>query len=323
MEINKITSFLEPEWSQYEELFSQAIASPYSLLTQINSHLTANRGKQIRPILSLLSAKIFGTPTPLSVATAAVVEMVHTATLLHDDVADQSDTRRGALTVQKLYSPLASVLLGDFWLARAFQLLMDYQGEAFLCYFARAIREMSEGELFQMEKAMQRNTTITEYNEIISKKTAMLMAAGMVAGAQSAGASVSQCKVIEQMGVCIGIAFQIRDDILDYSPQIDIGKPSGHDLMEGKLTLPLLAAMEKAPLEERTEVHKWIQELSVNPQAICKIIDFVQYNHGIEFAQRAVEQKEQEAKALLLQCPDNAARHCLEEFVVRMSGRNM
>ena len=322
MEPDKVTQFLEPEWTHYQTLFSNAIASPYSLLTQINSYLTINRGKQVRPILSLLSAKMFGAATPLSAVVAAVVEMVHTATLLHDDVADQSDMRRGALTVQKLYSPWVSVLLGDFWLARAFQLLMDHGGESLLCYFASAIRQMSEGELFQVEKATCCNTTMEEYYQIITKKTARLMAAGMVSGARSAGADDVQCAIIEQVGICLGVAFQIRDDILDYSPQIDTGKPSGHDLLEGKITLPLLGALAQAPLEVRTKVEGVVRGLGLNPEHLPHIVDFVREYQGIEFAQKAIEEKEMEAKTLLKQCPDNEARQHLENVVGYLSGRN-
>jgi len=322
MEINNVITYIEPEWTERQKLISSAAASPFPLITQINSYLMDNSGKQIRPILSLLSAKMFGAPTQLSTVVAAVVEMVHTATLLHDDVIDKSDTRRGALTVQKLFSPLSSVLLGDFWLARAFQLLMDNKGESLLCYFARAIHEMSEGELFQMEKAMMRNTTILEYNQIIRKKTAVLVAAGMVSAARTTGATDQQCNVIEDIAIHLGIAFQIRDDILDYSPQLYTGKPSGQDLMEGKLTLPLLAAFEQAPQTELREAEMWIQELPEKPELFTKITDFVHRNKGIEFAQREIEKKESEIKTLLLQCPNNASRHYLEEVATYLSNRN-
>jgi len=321
MEISKITTFLEPEWTRYQQLFFSAIESPYTLLTQINSHITSNRGKQIRPLLALLSAKIFGVPAQLSTVVAAVVEMVHTATLLHDDVADQSDTRRGAQTVQKLYSPLTSVLLGDFWLARAFQLLMDHQGESLLHYFARIIREMSEGELYQMEKAKHFNTTIPDYYQIITKKTATLMAAGMAAGARSAGANDSQCALIEQTGLCLGVAFQIRDDILDYSPQMESGKPFCQDILEGKMTLPLLCALEQAPPQVRKGVEGWMNALETNREVLPNIVDFVNEYHGIDCAQNAIEQKEEEAKALLLQCPESPARQYLFDVAAYLSGR--
>ncbi|MCL2727109.1 MAG: polyprenyl synthetase family protein [Bacteroidales bacterium] len=323
MEINRITTFLEPEWTQYQTLFSTAVASPFSFVTQVNSHLTSSRGKQIRPMLSLLSAKVFGAPTQLTAVVAAVVEMVHTATLLHDDVADQSDTRRGALTVQKLYSPLASVLLGDFWLARAFKLLIDHGGESLLCRYAHAIGEMSEGELFQMEKARHRNTTMEEYHQIITKKTAMLMASCMATGAKSAGATDAQCTLIEQIGLCIGVAFQIRDDILDYAPQTQTGKPGGKDLLEGKMTLPLLCALEQAPAHERQIALEWIQALNSDPQLVVKITDFVKRYRGLHLAQEAVEEKIREAKAMLQHAPDNEARQHLMEVVDYLSGRNV
>ena len=322
METDAITTFLEPDWGACNRYLLDSVESPFLLLTQANDHLLIHRGKQIRPILTLLSAKLCGNPTPLSGVAAAVVEMVHTATLLHDDVADRSDMRRGAVTVQKRFSPSTSVLLGDFWLARAFQLLMDYGGEILLNNFARAIREMSEGELFQMEKAALRNTTIAEYYQIITKKTALLMAAGMTAGAQSAGAHKAQCEVIEQIGVCLGIAFQIRDDILDYSPQMHTGKPSGQDLLEGKMTLPLLGALEQASKEVRREINRGIQELTPDSHHLEKIIDFVAHYRGIEYAQNEVERKTLEANALLSQCPDNPARLHLQEIIASLSERD-
>ena len=321
MEISEIITFLEPEWTHYQQLFFGAIESPYTLLAQINNHLTSNRGKQIRPLLALLSSRVFGAPTQMSTVVAAVTEMVHTATLLHDDVADQSDTRRGALTVQNLYSPLASVLLGDFWLARAFQLLMDHRGESLLPYFARVIREMSEGELFQMEKAKQFNTNIQDYYQIITKKTATLMAVGMAAGARSAGANETQCALIEQTGLCLGVAFQIRDDILDYSPQMNTGKPVGQDLLEGKMTLPLLCAMAQAPVKLHKEVIGWMSALETNRGYFSNIVDFVTEYRGIAFAQKAIEQKEEEAKVFLLQCPESTARQYLFKVAAYLSGR--
>ncbi|MDR2584648.1 MAG: polyprenyl synthetase family protein [Prevotellaceae bacterium] len=322
MEIENIIHFLEPEWSVYNRFLLDSIGSPYLLLTQANEHLLDHRGKQIRPMLTLLAAKLLGTPTSLTCITAAAVEMVHTATLLHDDVADRSDMRRGFVTVQKRFSPSTSVLLGDFWLARAFQLLVDNGGEVLLDNFARAIREMSEGELFQIEKAIQRNTTIDEYFQIITKKTALLIAAGMSAGAQSAGADPSQRAKIEKIGICIGLAFQIRDDILDYSPQLDTGKPTGQDILEGKITLPLLGALEQAPQKIQKEASIWIHEVGSDPSLLDKIFDFVTQYNGIEYAQKVVEEKTQDANYQLLKYPNNSARFHLQEMISYLSKRS-
>ncbi|MCL1974167.1 MAG: polyprenyl synthetase family protein [Bacteroidetes bacterium] len=314
-------SFLEPEWSRYQALLSTAISSPYPLVCQINAHVTASSGKQIRPMLSLLCAKMFGHPTSLSVAVAVVVEMVHTATLLHDDVADQSDTRRGKPTVQKRYSPISSVLLGDFWLARAFQLMMDHKGEHLLCYFADAIREMSEGELFQIQKAAERQTTVEEYEQIIRKKTAVLMASGMTAGARSVAADEASCTLVAQIGLCLGMAFQIRDDIFDYSPQLDTGKPWGRDILEGKITLPLLGALVQASEKGRHQAEKWIGQLPDHPELLPCIFTFINQNQGIAYAQKAVEAKITTAKALLQQCPDTPARNQLALTIDALTGR--
>ena len=322
MEIRKVITFLEPEWTHYQRLIFSAVETSDTLLSQMNNYLTDKRGKQIRPLLSLLSSRLFGESNQMSTVVAAVVEMVHTATLLHDDVADQSDTRRGVLTVQKSYSPLASVLLGDFWLARAFQLLMDYHGESLLHYFAHVIREMSEGELFQMGKAKQFNTTIPEYYQIITKKTATLMAAGMGAGARATGANDQQSALIEKMGIFLGVAFQIRDDILDYSPQLNTGKPCGQDIWEEKMTLPLLYALEQAPLGVRTEVEGWFRKIKTHREIVPKIIDFVTDYRGIKLAQKAIFQNEREAKEQLMQCPESESRRHLWDVVGFLSGRN-
>jgi len=214
------------------------------------------------------------------------------------------------------------VLLGDFWLARAFQLLMDHQGEHLLCYFAGAIREMSEGELFQIEKAVQCHITMVEYGQIIGKKTAALMAAGMAAGARSAGADHASCALIEQIGQCLGAAFQIRDDIFDYSPQLDTGKPWGQDILEGKITLPLLGALEQAPQAERQKAEQWIQDLANHPEYHSQILDFVGRHQGLAFAQKVVEEKTGEAQKILLQCPDSTAGRHLATIINDLSGRS-
>ena len=321
MILDAIKTSLEPLWGEYTRIFTEAIRSPYALLTETNAHVLAHRGKELRPVLTLLSAKMCGTPGLQSCVMAAVTEMFHTATLLHDDVADQSDLRRGAATVRKLISPTASVLLGDFWFSRAFQLLMDHKGEFMLQDYAHAIRGMSEGELFQIEKASRRDTSIKDYFEIITAKTALLITAGMRSGAASVQANPQTLSCIEQIGMEIGVIFQIRDDILDYSPQYDTGKPSCHDLQEGKMTLPLLGALESATPSARRRVRALIKAQPFNSPVRQDILDFVAEYHGIDYAQAVLEKRIQDVVAKLEQLPPSQARSQTIDIVHYLSRR--
>ena len=321
MILDAIKSSLEPLWGEYTRIFTEAIQSPYALLTEANTHLLSHRGKELRPVLTLLSAKMCGTPTLQSCVMAAVTEMFHTATLLHDDVADQSDLRRGAATVRKLISPTASVLMGDFWFSRAFQLLMDHKGELLLKDYAHAIRGMSEGELFQIEKASRRDTSMEDYFEIITAKTALLITAGMRSGAASVQAGPQMLNCIEQIGMKIGVVFQIRDDILDYSPQYNTGKPSCHDLQEGKMTLPLLGALENARPEARLQAYTLIKAQPLNSPVSQDILDFVARHQGVAYAQTVLEKRIQDVLALLEQLPPTQARSQTIDIVQYLSQR--
>jgi Geranylgeranyl pyrophosphate synthase len=323
MILNAIKSSLEPLWGEYTRIFEEAIRSPYALLTETNAHVLTHRGKELRPVLTLLSAKMCGTPNLRSCVMAAVTEMFHTATLLHDDVADQSDLRRGAATVRKLISPTASVLLGDFWFSRAFQLLMDHKGELMLNDYAHAIRGMSEGELFQIEKASQRDTSIEDYFEIITAKTALLIMAGMRSGAASVQASPQMLSHIEQIGKEIGIVFQIRDDILDYSPQYNTGKPSYHDLQEGKMTLPLLGALENASSQARRQAGALIKAQPLNSPVLQGVLDFVAEYGGVEYAQTILEKRIQDVVAKLEQLSPTQARNQTIDIVHYLSRRKI
>ena len=321
MILDAIKTSLEPLWGEYTRIFTEGIASPYALLTEANAHLLAHRGKELRPVLTLLSAKMCGEAGLQSCVMAAVTEMFHTATLLHDDVADRSDWRRGAATVQKLISPSASVLMGDFWFSRAFQLLMDHRGESVLKDYAHAIRGMSEGELFQMEKATQRNTGIKDYFEIITAKTALLIAAGMRSGAWSVQAGPQMLSRIEQIGMEIGVVFQIRDDILDYSPQYNTGKPCCHDLQEGKMTLPLLGALENAGARARGQAGALIKALPLDSPVPREILDFVAEYHGVAYAQAVLEKRIEQVLTLLEQLPPTQARSQTIDIVHYLSQR--
>lgn len=317
--LTSIKQSLSPHWEQFQEIFKTALSSPYALLSAIDGYLLNQPGKQLRPVLTLLAASVFGTPNSLSHAAAASVEMLHTATLLHDDVADNADRRRGAWSVQKVYGAQASILLGDFWFARALQLLLDCNGQNLFHYFAQAIKSLSEGELLQLEKAQTYDITEDEYYTICAAKTASLFQTALLSGASSVW-SASQKKqyyqILESASYHLGMAFQIKDDILDYSPQIDSGKLPYRDILESKITLPLLGAIRQAPPECESQVKEWIrQAVGGSHLALQKVVQVIQDYHGMEYARQVQESHDHQAKEYLSKLPEGLWRDYLLQIV--------
>ena len=315
-DFNKIKLSLHPHWEAFETLFKAALSSSDTLISTIDAYLLNRPGKQLRPVLAILSAYVCGTPGPLTHAVAAVAEMLHTASLLHDDVADNADTRRGGWSVQKLFGAQASILLGDFWFARAFQLLLDYEGRDLLPLYAEAIRGLSEGELFQMEKAQTLDINCEEYYNICAAKTVSLFKAAMVSGTLSIPekeAARHAVPVIEQIAYHMGMAFQISDDMLDYRPEISSGKPAYIDISESKITLPLLGALEQAgDKKNRPLVAEWIrQTVAGSNLALQQIIQFVDTYKGMEYAHRICRQHTDKADELINRLPPSEWRDYL------------
>lgn len=257
MDINNVKKELGTDWSGYQATLVSALCNSNEFVSKINNYLIENAGKQLRPVLSLLSATVCGEPNNTSHCCAAVSEMIHTATLLHDDVADDGNLRRGVPTVKAVFGQAASILAGDYWLAQALDLLTQCGGDVLAC-FTNAVKELSVGELIQMEKAELLDTCKEDYYSIISKKTASLFIAAMKSGAISVGANPERLKAVEKYAYELGVAFQIRDDIFDYTPSMDTGKIAGADIKERKITLPLLCAMEKSSPEEARQIREKI-----------------------------------------------------------------
>lgn len=284
----------------------EALANNNPLLTNINSYLMTNCGKQLRPMLSLLAASACGAITNKNYYCAAVSEMVHTATLLHDDVADDGDMRRGVPTVKSIFGNSASVLAGDYWLSQALKALCEKCNPAVLECFTIALGELSGGELLQMEKASKLNTNKDDYFEIIRCKTSSLFIASMKSAALCNNSDIKYVSSIEKYAYHLGLAFQIRDDIFDYSPNIKSGKNTGADIKERKITLPLLCAMDKAPAEESKDILKEISNIGLSSNSDQEILQeeliinnvnsFVNKYNGITLAQDILE--EQIAKAI-------------------------
>ena len=290
MDFTKIKQLIGSDLINAGETIKESLSSECFLLNDINEYLLNLKGKQIRPVLALLSAKASGKITDLSLHCAIVSEMIHTATLLHDDVADNSDSRRGSPTVKALFSPASSVLTGDFWLAKALSLVSKSNDMRALIFFANAITELAEGELFQLQKASTLDTTEEDYIIIVTKKTSSLFMAAIGSAVYSSGADELTIERMVQYAYHLGIAFQIRDDIFDYMPDLDTGKKAGSDIREKKITLPLIYALANSPQAERQKMIEFISSTASEDDDLpAKTLDFVRQYNGLALAQNVLD----------------------------------
>lgn len=305
MNIESVRDYLGSDWTAVQELMTGVLQSDIALLNATNGAIVAHGGKQLRPMLSLLVSRaclrsadtyVPGqklSPLPeVSKRYAAASELLHNATLLHDDVADDSDMRRGNPTVRSLLGPSASVLVGDFWLVRAIRLILGDSDAAcdphVVRIFSRTLSCLAEGEMLQLQKAQTADTDYEDYLRIIYSKTASLFEAAAVTAAISVNASGVCREAVRDYAVSLGYAFQIKDDILDYCGTDSVGKPLGVDVLEQKITLPLLGAIASAPKHE-AEVRGWVRDVPECPENRAKIVSFVAENHGVEFAEEKLE----------------------------------
>ena len=287
-----IRSTIRPEWEGFESILSDALASRSSFLNKINTYLLDTSGKQLRPLLALVTAKACsGSINQKAIVCAAVSELIHTATLLHDDVVDSSDYRRGKLTVRRLFSSGVSLLLGDYWLTKAIHLLITYACPyEVIGAYSKAIEELAEGEIIQMELADSLAATEDDYMQVIKRKTASLFIASVKGPAIVSGASEEVVSFMEQYAYWLGCSFQIRDDILDYHSSDETGKDSDSDIMERKITMPLLCAMRNSP-EEEGRIRQRMRDITCDPSKVdqdravaAEIREFVLTHGGLDSA---------------------------------------
>ena len=286
-DIKQITESLHPYMKRVELLIDENLKSDIGLLDATNRSLRERPGKMLRPALAILSAAATGGINEDSVRFAAAAELLHNATLLHDDVVDGATQRRGAPTVASLLSGRASVLIGDFWLVKCMQVVLSSRenSDRVIRIFAKTLSDLAEGEILQMEKAWKGDTSQEDYIRIIYCKTASLFEASAVAAAVSAGASESALEAIRNYAINLGLAFQIKDDIFDYaSPEGEIGKPVGIDLLEQKITQPLLCALEKAGPQEEKTIRGMVRSIGENPSLAEKVRAFVLEKDGVSEA---------------------------------------
>ena len=309
------------------------------MLDRINNYVAGHCGKQLRPMLTLLTAKALGSGCDKNVVRiAAASEMLHNATLIHDDVADGSLLRRGVPTAMAKYGADSAVLVGDFWLSRAIDMVIDHPDRRVLKKFGNCLKELAEGEIHQIEKAARLDTTLEDYFEIIRRKTASLFDVAMVSAAYSVGASESDTQAIASYALHYGRAFQIMDDIFDYSPGLSTGKPYGQDIAEKKITLPLLGFIANAPKKVSRDFLKKVKERCPNRSGMtCVIpslvadgpntspptcsgvseiskeaIELVHQYGGIEYAKGFLEKESQAAINALTTLPDSEAKDYLK-----------
>lgn len=284
------------------------------LLDKIMNFIVRRKGKQLRPMFVFLTAGVNGQITEATYRGAALIELLHTATLVHDDVVDDSNYRRGFFSINALWKNKIAVLVGDYLLSRGLLLSIENKDFRLLEIVSNAVREMSEGELLQIEKA--RNLDITEdvYYEIIRQKTASLISSCCGVGAASAGADPETVQRMLTFGEKVGIAFQIKDDLFDYGTA-EIGKPVGIDIKEKKMTLPLIYALQKASWLDKKRIIFMIKNQSNKPRKVQEVIDFVKASGGIEYAIQAMNDYYQEAKEILCTFPDSAYKEALAGLV--------
>ena len=307
---------IEKEMELFEKKFSNSMISKVSLLNKITHYVVNRKGKQMRPMFVFLIAKMNnqGAVNERTYRGASVIELVHTATLVHDDVVDDSDRRRGFFSVNALWKNKIAVLVGDFLLSKGLLLSIDNDDFDLLKIISVAVREMSEGELLQIEKA--RNLDITEaiYFEIIRQKTATLIAACCAMGAKSVHASEDKVEAMRNFGELIGVAFQIKDDLFDYSDQA-IGKPTGIDIKEQKMTLPLIYAINNASSKDKSWLVNSVKNHNKDKHRVKQVIAFVKTNGGLDYAVQQMKDYQQKALGILDTYPSSPYKDSLSLMV--------
>ncbi|HVO73554.1 MAG TPA: polyprenyl synthetase family protein, partial [Ignavibacteriaceae bacterium] len=313
--LSAISLPIKSELDRFEELFKKSMKSKVGLVDLIARYIIRQKGKKIRPLLVLLSAKISGGITERTYRGALLVELLHTATLVHDDVVDNADKRRGFWSVNKVFKNKAAVLMGDYLLSRGLMLAVEGKDYDFLGVITNSVKRMSEGELLQIQKTRKLDIDEETYFKVISDKTASLLETCCEIGAMSATENEIYSSAMRKFGDSIGIAFQIRDDILDYEGKSSlIGKPVGGDIKEKKITLPLIYSLDQVSNGEASKLKKLIKNGN-DKESIRKIIEFVQNHKGIEYALNTANAYSLKAKESLKIFPDSPAKLALEALV--------
>lgn len=305
---------VEGELREFERYFRDAMRSKVRLLDLVTQYVLRTKGKLVRPLLVMLSAKACGGVTRSTFTAGSLVELLHTATLVHDDVVDDALLRRGLFSIQALWKRKVAVLFGDFLLARGLLLALENNDYRLLHIVSDAVRRMSEGELLQLEKTRHLDIDESTYFRIISDKTASLLSACTATGAASAGAPQDVVDVMREFGETLGLAFQIRDDLFDYG-LADVGKPVGLDVQDKKLTLPLIHALENVSSAERRRILRIVGKKRKSKEELRLVADFAESNGGIAYSRDRMFSLADQARGLLSHLPPSSAREALDGLV--------
>jgi octaprenyl-diphosphate synthase len=316
VKLDDVSRPIDSELERFRREFKDAMTSEVGLLDKIASHILKQKGKQIRPMLVMLSANIVGGINDSTYRAAALVELLHTATLIHDDVVDTADMRRGIPAINALWKNKVAVLMGDYLLSRGLLLALKNEDHRFLAIISDAVKRMSEGELLQIEKTRSLDIDETTYFKIISDKTASLISTSCEIGAASATADRDAQQKLRECGEAIGIAFQIRDDILDYLGKSDkTGKPIGGDIKEKKITLPLIHALGKTTTAKREAIVTILKSDRKRALFSKEVLDFAVQHNGIEYAEKVALGYVETARAALAPFPESESKSALLKLI--------
>jgi octaprenyl-diphosphate synthase len=312
--IKSIQAPIAEPMKAFEGKFRKFMKTKVMLLDKIMNYIVQRKGKQMRPMFVFLTAGCVGEITEKTYRGAALIELLHTATLVHDDVVDDSNYRRGFFSINAIWKNKIAVLVGDYLLSKGLLLSVENQDFDLLTSVSTAVREMAEGELLQIEKARKLDITEDVYFDIIRKKTATLISACCAVGVQSTNADEQLVELARSFGEKVGIAFQIKDDLFDYG-DAEIGKPLGIDIKEKKMTLPLIFALQNTDRSTKKRIIHTIKHESENPQKVQEVIQFVKSTGGLAYANERMNTYANEARTLLAQFPESTYRNSLGDLI--------
>ena len=321
--VESIKAPIAEEMSLFEKKFKEAMKGNAPLLDKITHYIVKRKGKQMRPMFVFLAANLCGGVSERSYRAANLIEMIHTATLVHDDVVDDANKRRGFFSVNALWKNKIAVLVGDFLLSKGLQLAAQHKDYDFLEIISEVTKQMSEGELLQIEKARRLDIKEDIYFEIIRQKTATLIAACCATGASSAGANEDEVERLRLLGEKIGIAFQIKDDLFDYESSVSlIGKPVGIDIKECKMTLPLIYALNNSSKKDKRWMINIVKNRNEDQKMVTQLIEKVKVSGGIEYTKKKMYQFREEAMGIIKTYPDTPSRQSLIDLILYTTERN-
>jgi octaprenyl-diphosphate synthase len=320
--LSSIKKPVEKDMAAFEAYFSKTMRSEIPLLKIILNYILRRKGKQMRPLLVFLTARLNGDICEATYVAATLIELLHTASLVHDDVVDDARERRGALSINALWNSKIAVLVGDYMLAMGLLVSVEKNRYDMLEIVSEAVRSMSEGELLQLQKSRKLNIKEEDYYKIITMKTAAIIAACTACGARSVSGDADIILLMKDFGENIGIAFQIRDDLLDYEGNGLTGKAPGNDIKEKKITLPLIYALEQSANSKKRHILSIVRNKKKSKSEIAEVIEFVSDCGGMQYAELRMNQYRDKAMAILDSYPDSEVKDSLREFVYYTTSRN-